>query len=111
MPTGISRALPVVPTSRAGAPPGVLLHIHILPISAITHSTPAACGRSLRALESVWMHEAAWGCRYAARADSRDIETGAAGAVTSTPSPIWRWPDRGLLLTPGAAQISQKLAC
>ena len=82
-PTGVGRALPSAGLGRAGGvgsyPRGArgirlrgLLHVPILPIA---HSTPAAGGRSSRALESVWMHAAAWRCGYLA--DSSDLATGA----------------------------------
>ena len=48
---------------------------------------------------NVWMHAATRRCGYPA--DSSDLATGAAGAATSTPSPLWRRLDRGLRLMPG----------
>ena len=47
---------------------------------------------------NVWMHAETWRCGYPG--DSSDLATGAAGAVTSTPSTHRHRPDHGSRLTP-----------
>ena len=48
----------------------------------------------------VWMHAATLRSGYPEDSSAGDLVTGAASAATSTPSPLWRRSDCGLLLMP-----------
>ena len=66
---------------------------------------PAGRGRAARNPQPVWVHAATRRC--GCPADSSDL---ASGAATSTPSLLWRRPDRGLRPTPSPVTAGDPLS-